>query len=362
MLRIGVLGLATVMVLSGCGNGDSGSVSVGSGGDRGTIGLAMPNKTSPRWISDGENMQKQFKLLGYDSDLQYGNDDPPTQVAQIEAMVAKGDKVLVIAAVDGNSLTAVLQKAGAAHIPVIAYDRLIRDTPNVSYYATFDNFKVGVVQAQAIVSGLGLSHGRGPFNLELFAGSADDNNAHFFFRGSMSVLKPYISSGKLVVRSRQTSFAKVATLRWDGQVAQTRMAKILASKYSSARVDAVLSPYDGLSRGILTALESAGYGTSARPLPVVTGQDAELDSVKLIASGKQTETVYKDTRELAKVAVQMVDSVLKGGTPEINDTTQYNNGVKVVPTFMLQPVGVDKSNYKRILVDGGYYTAAQLGN
>jgi putative multiple sugar transport system substrate-binding protein len=316
----------------------------------------MPTKKSERWIADGDNLARQFTLLGYRPDVQYADDDVKAQVSQLEAMVARGDKALVIAAIDGTALKDVLGRAAAAKIPVIAYDRLIRDSADLSYYATFDNFKVGVLQGTAVLDGL---KGKGPFNIELFAGSADDNNATFFFNGAMSVLRPQIDSGRLVVRSGETSFAKAATLRWDGAVAKQRMARLLAADYRSARVDAVLSPYDGLSRGILEALGAAGYG-GAKKLPVITGQDAELDSVKLIAAGKQTETVYKDTRELAKVAVQMTNSLLTGGRPEVNDTEQYDNGVKVIPTFLLQPVNVDKSNYRRVLVDSGYYTAAEI--
>jgi putative multiple sugar transport system substrate-binding protein len=231
----------------------------------------------------------------------------------------------------------------------------------VDFYATFDNFKVGVLQASYIEEKLGLKAGKGPFNIELFAGSPDDNNATFFFNGAMSVLQPYLDSGKLVVKSGQTKFAQVATLRWDGGLAQSRMDNLVSKAYTNANVDAVLSPYDGLSRGIISALKSAGYGTPAKPLPVVTGQDAELASVKSIIAGEQTQTVYKDTRELAKAAVQMTNAVLSGGTPEVNDTKQYDNGVKVVPSFLLDPVNVDKSNYEQVLVQGGYYTAAQLG-
>ncbi|MEV0895275.1 multiple monosaccharide ABC transporter substrate-binding protein [Actinoplanes sp. NPDC049802] len=328
--------------------------------DRGVIGLAMPTKASTRWIGDGENMVKQFELLGYRTTMQYADDDVQRQVDQIDDMVGAKVKALVVGAIDGTALKSVLGKAAQAGIPVIAYDRLIRDTGDVAYYATFDNFKVGVEQAGAIVDGLELRTARGPFNLELFAGSPDDNNATFFFNGAMSVLKPYLSAGKLVVRSGETKFAEVATMRWDGAVAQKRMARLLRSDYGNARVDAVLSPYDGISRGILTALEEAGYGARGRALPVLTGQDAELESVKLIAAGRQTETVYKDTRELAKVAVQMTNAVLTGEEPLVNDTEQYHNGVEAVPTFLLQPVNVDRSNYKRVLVDGGYYTADQI--
>lgn len=268
--------------------------------------------------------------------------------------------MLVIAPIDGSSLTDILQRAADAKIPVVSYDRLIRGSANVDYYATFDNFKVGVLQAQYIVDKLGVAQGKGPFNIELFAGSPDDNNATFFFKGAMSVLQPYLDSGKLVVRSGQTSFDQVATLRWDGGLAQSRMDNLLSRSYTSGRVDAVLSPYDGMSLGIISALKSAGYGTPANPLPIVTGQDAELASVKSIIAGEQTQTVFKDTRELAKAAVQMADSLLTGGKPEVNDTTTYDNGVKVVPSYLLQPVSVDKSNYQKVLVDSGYYTSAQL--
>ncbi|PWK52107.1 multiple monosaccharide-binding protein [Actinoplanes xinjiangensis] len=328
--------------------------------DRGTVGLAMPTKSSERWIGDGENMVRQFELLGYRTDMQYADDDVQKQVEQIDEMVDNKVRALVIGAIDGTALKAVLAKAAAADIPVIAYDRLIRDSGDVDYYATFDNYKVGVQQGGAIVEALKLRDGEGSYNLELFAGSPDDNNATFFFNGAMSVLKPYISSGRLEVRSGETTFTEVATMRWDAAVAQKRMERLLRGDYGQARVDAVLSPYDGISRGILTALEADGYGSKGRKLPVLTGQDAELDSVKLIAAGKQTETVYKDTRELAKVAVQMTNALLIDEKPMINDTEQYHNGVEVVPTFLLQPVNVDLSNYERVLVDGGYYTAAQV--
>ncbi|MBO3742733.1 sugar-binding protein [Actinoplanes sp. NEAU-H7] len=320
----------------------------------------MPTKTSERWIADGENMEKQFQLLGYRTDMQYADDDIQRQVDQIDAMVDAKVSALVIGAIDGTALKSVLAKAARADIPVIAYDRLIRDSGDIAYYATFDNFKVGVQQGNTIVEALKLRTAKGPFNIELFAGSPDDNNATFFFNGAMSVLKPYISAGKLVVRSGETKFERVGTLRWENAVAQKRMAALLKSDYGNARVDAVLAPNDGIARGILASLEEAGYGTKARPLPVLTGQDAELDSVKLIAEGRQTETVYKDTRELAKVAVQMTDAVLSDEKPMVNDTKQYHNGVEIVPTFLLQPVNVDKSNYERVLIEGGYYTAEQI--
>ncbi|CAO3363092.1 multiple monosaccharide ABC transporter substrate-binding protein [Azospirillum palustre] len=331
-----------------------------SSGDKPTVGIAMPTKSSARWIDDGNNMVKYFQEKGYKTDLQYAEDDIPNQLAQIENMVTKNDKVLVIAAIDGTTLTDVLQKAAERGVKVIAYDRLIRGSANVDYYATFDNFQVGVLQASYIEKALGLKDGKGPFNIELFGGSPDDNNAYFFYNGAMSVLQPYIDSGKLKVGSGQVGMDKVSTLRWDGAVAQARMDNLLSAYYGNKRVDAVLSPYDGLSIGIISSLKGVGYGSAAQPMPVVTGQDAEVQSVKSILAGEQRSTVFKDTRELAKVTVGMVDDLLAGRTPQVNDTKTYDNGKKVVPSYLLKPVLVDSSNWKQVLVDGGYYKESQI--
>lgn len=337
------------------------AANVSMAGDKGLIGIAMPTKSSTRWISDGESMVKEFTAMGYSTDLQYAEDDIPNQLAQIENMVTKGSKVLVIAAIDGTTLSDVLAKAHAAGIKVFAYDRLIRSSPNVDYYATFDNFKVGVLQANSIVHGLGLDAGKsGPFNIELFGGSPDDNNAFFFYDGAMSVLQPLIDAKKLVVVSGQMGMKTVGTLRWDGAVAQARMDNLLSAFYGKKRVDAVLSPYDGLSRGIISSLKGVGYGSADQPMPIISGQDAELPSVKAILSGEQYSTVFKDTRVLAKTTAAMVDAALAGKEVPINDTKTYNNGVKVVPSNLLVPVAVDKSNWKEILVGSGYYTEAQI--
>jgi len=349
-----ILALSMVVVLAACGK--SGSAS----GENGTVGVSMPTKSSERWVNDGASMKGELEKLGYGADLQYAEDVIENQVAQIENMITKGVKALVVAPIDGESLTDVLQKAADANIPVISYDRLIKKTENITYYATFDNFKVGVLQASYIEEKLGLKDGKGPFNIELFAGSPDDNNAYFFFDGAMSVLQPYIDAGKLVVKSGQTKMEQVATLRWDGATAQSRMDNLLSANYANANVDAVLSPYDGISIGILSSLKGVGYGTASKPLPVITGQDAELASVKSIVAGEQTQTVFKDTRELAKKAAQMADAVVKGEKVEVNDEKTYDNGVKVVPSFLLEPVSVDAANYKQVLVDSGFYTEDQL--
>jgi putative multiple sugar transport system substrate-binding protein len=330
--------------------------------DKGTIGISMPTKSSARWIADGDNMVKVFTELGYGTDLQYAEDDIPNQLAQIENMVTKGVKVLVIAAIDGTTLSAILQQAHDSGVKVIAYDRLIRDSANVDYYATFDNFQVGVIQATSIVDGLGLKEGKGPFNIELFGGSPDDNNAFFFYDGAMSVLQPYIDSKKLVVQSGQMGMDKVGTLRWDGAVAQARMDNLLSAYYGDKRVDAVLSPYDGLSIGILSSLKGVGYGSADQPMPIVSGQDAEVPSIKSMIAGEQYSTVFKDTRELAKVTANMVDALLAGKEVPVNDTKTYDNGVKVVPSYLLKPVSVGRDNWEEILVGSGYYTKDQITN
>jgi len=335
-------------------------VAPASAADKGTVGISMPTKSSARWISDGNSMVKAFEAKGYKTDLQYAEDDIPNQLAQVENMITKGVKVLVIAAIDGTTLSDALQKAADKGIKVIAYDRLIRGSKNVDYYATFDNFQVGVLQANSIVEKLGLKQGKGPFNIELFGGSPDDNNAFFFYDGAISVLKPYLDSGKLVVRSKQMGMDKVGTLRWDGAVAQARMDNLLSAFYGKDRVDAVLSPYDGLSIGIISSLKGVGYGTPKQPMPMVSGQDAEIPSIKAMLRGEQGSTVFKDTRELAKVTAEMVDALLSGKTPQVNDTKTYNNGVKVVPSYLLKPVSVDLTNWKAVLVGSGYYKESQI--
>jgi putative multiple sugar transport system substrate-binding protein len=376
LLGITAVAAASALVLAGCASTDTTTTESSSDAAAttvagGLIGVSMPTQSSTRWISDGDNIKSEMEAAGFDVDLQYAEDDIPTQVAQLEGMLTKGAKALIIAAIDGTQLTDVLQAAADAGVPVIAYDRLIRDSANVDYYATFDNFKVGVQQASSLLVGMGVfasedstsadgPNAAGPWNIELVAGSLDDNNAFFFFNGAMSVLQPLIDSGVLVVKSGQTTIEQVATLRWDGAVAQKRMEDILVGNYAGgAKVNGVLSPYDGLSRGIIAALTDAGY-TSA-DLPTISGQDAEVLSVKSMLAGEQYSTIFKDTRELAKVAAGMAIALLNGETPETNDTTTYDNGVKVVPSYLLTPYIVTVDNYKEVLIDSGYIAEADLG-
>ena len=324
--------------------------------DKGLIGIAMPTKSSLRWISDGDSLKAALEAKGYTVDLQYAEDDIPNQLAQIENMVTKGAKALIIASIDGTTLSAVLQQAADGGAKVFAYDRLIRDSANVDYYTTFDNFGVGVLQANSLVEGLKARFPDvKPWNVELFGGSPDDNNAFFFYDGAMSEMKPMIDAGDIVIKSGQMGMDQVGTLRWDGAVAQARMDNILSANYSDGtRVHGVLAPYDGLSRGIISSLRGVGYGTADLPWPVITGQDAEAPSVKAIIAGEQYSTVYKDTRELAKTTADLVDNVLSGGTPEGLDTKTYDNGNKVVPSILLTPYSVDLTNYQKLVIDSGY--------
>ncbi|MFM9594207.1 multiple monosaccharide ABC transporter substrate-binding protein [Streptomyces scabiei] len=347
--------VSLALTLSACGGETSQSSS-----ERGTIGIAMPTRASERWLTDGKSVVEDLKDKGYRTELLYGEDNPQTQVAQIEKLIKQGVDALIIAAIDNKSLNGALEQAAAAKIPVISYDRLILGTRNVDYYVSFDNEQVGRLQARHIIEKLGLEDGKGPFNIELFAGSPDDNNTKFFFDGAMHLLQPYLDNKQLVVRSGLTDMDKITTLRWDGPTAQKRMTQVLSQSYRDQQVDAVLSPYDGISIGIITALKAAGYGTAAKPLPVITGQDAELASVKSIIADEQSQTVFKDLRQLAGRAANMADDILNGETPELNNRRAYKNGVKAVPAYLLQPISVDKSNYEYVLAASDLYTEEEL--
>lgn len=324
--------------------------------DQGYVGVAMPTITSQRWVVEGLAMVRALDRLNYRPELMYADNSVQTQTAQLEQMLNKGARALIIGAVDGSKLAPVLKKAAAAKVRVLAYDRLIRDSDDVDYYATFDNFQVGVLHGQDIVKRLGLDSGKsGPFHIELFAGSLDDNNSYFFYDGALSVLRPYLQREQLRVLSGQTDIQSIATAGWNGTVARTRLVRLLERHYANQRVHALLSPYDGISQELIAALRKAGYGSGAAPYPVVTGQDAEMPAVRSIIRGEQSSTVFKDTRELAVVAARMVDTVLRSEMPQINDTKTYNNGRKVVPSYLLQPVLVDASNWSEKLVKTGYY-------
>jgi len=326
------------------------------------IGVSMPTQSLQRWNQDGANMKNQLESAGYKVDLQYaGDNDIPTQVAQLENMIMGNCRVLVIASIDGSALTEVLKSAKEKKIPVIAYDRLIMNSDAVTYYATFDNYKVGTIQGGFIRDALDLDHAKGPFNIELFTGSSDDNNVNFFFGGAMSILKPYIDSGKLVVKSGQTTLAQCATPNWSTEEAQKRMENLItANSYGpkGVKLDAVLSSNDSVANGITNALVAAGY--TKDNFPVLTGQDCDKPAVKNMLQGIQSMSIFKDTRTLASKVVGMVNSILKGTTVEVNDTKTYNNGTGVIPSYLCDPVFATVKNYKQLLIDSGYYTEADL--
>ena len=321
------------------------------------VGISMPTQDLQRWNQDGANMKEKFEAAGFKVDLQYANNEVATQVSQIENLISAGVKVLVIAAIDGKTLTQVLATAKQAGITVIAYDRLIMDTDAVSYYCTFDNYMVGTIQGQYIKDQLKLDAG-GKYNMEITAGDPADNNALYFYQGAIDVLQPYIDSGVITVVSGQVKFDQVATPAWNTETSQARMEAILASFYADGtQLDACLCSNDSTAKGVTNALASSYTGK----YPIVTGQDCDIANTKDIIAGKQSMSIFKDTRTLAAQTVQMVTDILAGKAPEVNDTKSYDNGKGIVPTYLCKPVFADKNNYKELLIDSGYYKADQLG-
>ena len=320
------------------------------------VGISMPTQDLQRWNQDGANMKEKFEAAGFKVDLQYANNEVATQVSQIENMISAGVKVLVIAAIDGKTLTSVLASAKTAGIYVIAYDRLIMDTDAVSYYCTFDNYMVGTIQGQYIKDSLKLDDG-GKYNIEITAGDPADNNALYFYQGAIDVLQPYIDSGVITIPSGQVKFDAVATPAWSTETSQARMEAILASFYADGtQLDACLCSNDSTAKGVTNALASSYTGK----YPIVTGQDCDIVNTKDIIAGKQAMSIFKDTRTLAAQTVTMVSDLLAGKTPEVNDTKSYDNGTGIIPTFLCAPVFADINNYKELLIDSGYYTADQL--
>ncbi|MCR5735624.1 MAG: sugar-binding protein [Lachnospiraceae bacterium] len=322
------------------------------------VGVAMPTKDLQRWNQDGANMKEKLEAAGYEVDLQYASNSVETQVGQIENMINGGCSVLVIASIDGESLGTVLETAKAAGIPVIAYDRLIMKTDAVSYYATFDNYMVGTKQGQYIIDTLDLDNAEGPFTMEITAGDPGDNNAGFFYNGAMDLLKPYIDEGKIEVKSGQVEFTDVATASWATETAQSRMENILSTYYADGtNLDICLCSNDSTALGVENALAANYTGD----YPIVTGQDCDIANVKNMIDGKQSMSIFKDTRTLAEQVVKMVTQILNGEEVEVNDTETYDNGDGyIVPSFLCEPVFADINNYEELLIESGYYTEADL--
>ncbi|MBO0920637.1 sugar-binding protein [Cellulomonas sp. zg-ZUI222] len=329
------------------------------------VGIAMPTKSLPRWNRDGAHLEGLLEEAGYETSLQYADNKVDQQVTQLENMINQGADFLVVAPIDDTALAPTLQQAADAGVTVIAYDRLLLGTPNVDYYATFDNYRVGTMQGEFIVDALDLDGGAGPFNLEPFAGSPDDNNAKFFFAGAWDVLSEYVDNGQLVVPSGKQpasndEWTSIGIQGWVSDTAQAEMENRLNSFYADgAKVDVVLSPNDSLALGIAQALAGAGYAPGA-DYPVLTGQDADEANVLNMIDGKQSMSVWKDTRMLGDQVATMIQQILDGETVEVNDEETYDNGEKVVPTYLLDPQVITPDNVE-VLVDSEFYTADELG-
>ena len=321
------------------------------------VGLCMPTKEQPIWIAQGERLTEAFEAAGYEVVIEYAEDVVERQITQIENMLLKGCKYLVIAAVDGYAISDAVKKAKESGATVIASDRLIMNTMDVDYYMTFDLVRMGEIQGEYIENALGLKDGKGPFTLEIFSGSPDDPNSIPFYEGAMNILKPYIDNGMLVVKSGQTTLDVTGTLKWDSATAQSRMDNILSSYYTDQKLDAVLVAADCLALGVISSLNSLGYGSDEKPFPVITGQDCELTAIKYILEGKQSMTVFLDAQLLSEKMVALVSDLEAG--KEITPDTTYNNDAKEVPTLLYDPVLIDKDNYT-LLIDRGFYTADDL--
>ncbi|SEA31222.1 putative multiple sugar transport system substrate-binding protein [Pseudobutyrivibrio sp. ACV-2] len=372
LLSVVLTGALAASMFVGCGTstettdtgaGDAASTtessdSTGGGAAGGTkVGVAMPTKDLQRWNQDGANMQKELEAAGYTVDLQYASNDVQTQVSQIENMINSGCNVLVVAAIEGSSLGEAMDMAKAQDIPVIAYDRLIMNSDAVSYYATFDNYKVGQVQGQYIIDQLDLDNAKDTFTMEITAGDPGDNNAGFFYDGAMDLLKPYIEKGTIEVKSGQVDFSDVATAAWATETAQSRMENILSSYYADGTdLDICLCSNDSTALGVENAL-AANYNGK---YPIVTGQDCDIENTKNMIAGKQSMSVFKDTRTLASQVVKMVGQILSGETVDVNDTETYDNGTGIIPSYLCEPVFADKDNYEKLLIESGYYTEDQL--
>lgn len=338
------------LALTACGRAETPTTGGTAGGEAfpkdSSIGVSLPQKTSENWVLAEKLFNDGLSQAGFKPDVQFANGGVSEQQNQISAMITKGAKVIIVGAIDGAQLGTQLKQAKDSGATIIAYDRLLLNTENVDYYVAYDNFKVGELQGKALLDGMKAKKPTGPYNVELFAGSPDDANAAVFFNGAMSVLKPEIDKGNLKVLSGQTSFEQAVTQGWEAENAQRRADTLLTGSYGTASLDGVLSPNDTLARAVLTAVKGAG-----KPLPVITGQDSEVESVKSIMAGEQYSTINKDTRKLVEHAITMVKDIQAGKKPEINDDKSYDNKVKIVPAYLLEPVIVTAANVKTAYVD-----------
>lgn len=366
LLLLMVLVMVT-SVFTGCNNSSETTVDSKAGdanktviskGDK--VGVSLTSRSSERWLRDGKQLEKDLTDAGYKVDLQYAEGVPQNQIQIIENMITAGCKAIIVAPVDNGSLSSVFATAKEQGVVVINYDLGHVGTSDIDYFVGFDNSKVGVMQANTIIKELELDKGaEGPFNIELIAGSLDEANCYYYFEGAMETLQPYIDEGKLVVKSGQTTIEQVTVIGWKHELLVSRLDNIITTFYSDgSRVDAILCPADGLANVTSTCLQEKGYGENDLPLPVITGNDATLAVLKLIAKEKVTMSVFKDSSLLSKACVDILDALAKGEEPEVNAT--YTPDVYEIPTIFAPMAPVDADNLDEILIDSGLYTREQI--
>ena len=363
-----ISGLAAVaavaaLALSACGGGGRGDANeeVADGTESGaaaeqssqvqgfpadaTIGVSLPWLGTQNWKDAETEFKSQLADAGFNPIVQAADNKVPQQQQQIESMIEQGAEVIVVGPIDGTQLGSVLEKAAADGILIIGFDRMIENTEAVDGVVQFGSVRTGELQGQALLDGLAAEKGEPPYNIELFAGGPADPNAQLFFDGAMSVLQPKIDDGTLVVVSGQKDFTQAATQDWDNGKAQSRMDSLLAGNYADKEIQGVLSPNDGIARAIITSAEQAG-----QPVPVVSGLDAENESLAWIAQGKQYSTVAKPSKALVEETLRVIQSVQEDkGLPEPSELA--DNGVKEVGVYALEPVVVTRENLKEVFAD-----------
>ena len=330
-------------------------------GETKIIGICLPTQELARCLKDQEYLTEFLNEMGYEVDVQFAKGDAATQVSQIENMITNGVAGVIISPWNGDALTTAVQKCHDAGIPAIAYDALIMNTPYIEYYSADDLEGIGGLQAQFIVDTLDVENSTEPYTIEIFSGDQADNNANYFYSGAMNILQPYIDAGKLQVLSGQTDRNTTATPEWSGSKAQSRMDTILSTYYLDQDIDAVLTQNDDLAAGVISACKSAGYGTEDKPLPITTGQDCTIAALKSILAGEQTMTVYKDIRTLAQNASYIIDCLVKGETPELENTVTYNNGAVDVTATRVEPIALTVDNLEELIIGNNFYTAEEIG-
>ncbi len=330
-----ILCATLILILAAAISGCSESTLGGSGSKN--IAVCFPN-TTESWQRNGDTLTKLLQEEGFNVDVQF-SDTIEKQQQQVKDAIAKKPGCIVIAAIDSAAFVDVLEDAKKNNVPVIAFERMLLNSDAVSYYASFDGAAVGEAMGEYFESVLNLKSGAGPYNIEFFAGSTTDSGAGIYFSNAMKILEPYLRSGQLVCRSGQTNFEQVAVAEWNSANARPRIRDIFNKYYSDATLNVVLSPNDDIAGVLLEEFKAAG-----KPFPLISGLDGDPAAFDRIRAGQQTFTVAKDPEVLTSKCVRMIKAVVEGTQPDINDVTNYNNGVKVIPAYLCTPQIVDRTN------------------